>query len=93
MPGKEAMGILIQVQSHFLLNDVSFALTHVDTGTIFHNLKRESHNKLILENMPSGTFELLIYAHNCLTNLNNGGYLSNIDVAYTIDVNLIRWSS
>jgi hypothetical protein len=88
LPDKEGMGIMIYTQSNFLLNDINFALTHIETGTIYHNLKRESMNKLILENMAAGTFELLIYAHNCLTNL-DFDYIQSIDVSYSIDLNMI----
>jgi hypothetical protein len=28
-------------------------------------------NKLIVDNLGAGTYELLIYAHNCFTNMND----------------------
>ena len=56
-------------------------MTHIETGEISHNLKRESVNKLILENLKGGTYELLIYVHNCFTNImEKGKFLENIEI-------------
>lgn len=60
-----------------MLNDINFALTHIDSNTIYHNTRRENNNKLVLDNLPKGTYELLVYSHQCLTNMESG-YLNNI---------------
>ena len=43
--------------------------------------------------MPEGEFELIIYAHHCLTNMKEGDYLKELDAKYVVDLNFIRWST
>jgi hypothetical protein len=46
----------------------------------------------VLDNLPGGEFELIIYGHHCLTNLKSD-YLEKLDVKYLVDINFIRWST
>jgi hypothetical protein len=90
LPAKKGLGSIFITSSDFLFNDVNFALTHLSTDQIFHNIRRENLNKLVLDELPEGEYEFLVYAHHCLTNMESG-YLSSIAAKYQIDFNLIRW--
>ena len=48
---------------------------------------------MVLDNLPGGEFELIIFAHHCLTNMEEGGYLEKLDVKFIVDFNIIRWSA
>ena len=67
------------------------ALTHVQTNKIYHNMRRENRNKIMLENMKGGDYELLVYTHNCLTNMQSAP-LQSLDLEFSIDLNLIKWN-
>jgi hypothetical protein len=54
-------------------------------------VKREGVNKLVLLKLEVGEYELLVYAHNCLSFLDNGKQISSFDVSFSIDFNFIRW--
>lgn len=47
----------------------------------------------MIDNLPEGEFELIIYAHHCLTNMKKGDYLESLDVKFIVDFNIVRWSS
>lgn len=82
---------MISVSSDFLLNDINFALTHVSSSTVLHNVKRENINKLVSSSLLEGEYELTIYTHQCLTNMQSG-FLENLNSQYLVDLNFIRWS-
>ena len=81
---------MINTESDFLFNDVNFALTNLQTKHIYKNTRRENINKLVLDNLEEGEYELLVYAHHCLTNMDNN-YLKTMIAKYTIDFHFIRW--
>ena len=48
--------------------------------------------KLVLERLLPGDYELVIYAHNCLSNLGNGlESLRMIDMRARVDAKVVRW--
>lgn len=54
---------MISIQSDYILNDINFALTHIPSQTVLHNVKRENINKLVTDNLEGGEYELIIYTH------------------------------
>ena len=40
--------------------------------------------------LNEGQYELMIYTHNCLTNMESG-YLNNLAVKFVFDINLVHW--
>lgn len=69
------LGLIINVNSDFLLNDVNFALTSISNNKVFHHVRNENNNKMLIENLPGGNYELIIYAHNCLSNLDKNAMI------------------
>ena len=51
---KKGTGLLILIESDFLLNDVSFLLTNVKSKKSYRTIRGEGYNKLFVENVPSG---------------------------------------
>ena len=45
------------------------------------------------ENIPGGEYELLIFAHNCLSNIKDpSDIIERMDVNFRIDINFIKWT-
>lgn len=63
--------MIVVIKSDFMLNNVNFALTNLNNNKILHNVRKENIVKLVADNIPGGEYELLIYAHNCLSNVRN----------------------
>ena len=50
--------------------------------------------KLVLERLLPGDYELVIYAHNCLSNLGSDSGLDSlrmIDMRARVDAKVVRW--
>lgn len=56
-----------------MLNNVNFALSNINNERMFHNTRRENQVHLVAKDIPGGEYELLIYAHNCLSNVQREG--------------------
>lgn len=62
-------GIVIDVNSDFLLSNVNFAINNVVTGQVVEDERRESSGKLVVEHLVPGPYELILYTHECVTNM------------------------
>lgn len=63
------LGIIMTIKSDFLINNVNFALSNLNNNRILKTIRKENMVKLVADSMPGGKYELLIYAHNCLSNI------------------------
>ncbi|CDW81429.1 laminin subunit alpha-like [Stylonychia lemnae] len=93
IPKMKDLGVLITVRSDFALNNVNFALTNVNNDRLLRNVRHENMVHLVASDIPGGDYELLIYAHNCLTNVQDSyerDQLKFLDVGFQIDLNFIR---
>lgn len=86
------IGIIISIHSDFQMNDINFAFTNLKNNKIYHHIRSENNNKVLLENIPGGQYELLIYAHSCLSNVDRGG-LQSIDANFLIDIHFLKWDT
>jgi len=77
------VGIILQVMSDFLLNDVNFALTPLNEEPL-HNFRQESQNSLLEAKLPPGSYDLMIYTHNCLSTASNP--IQNMDVTFKVHI-------
>jgi len=69
IPKIKDLGIMITIRSDFSLNNVNFALTNINNDRLLRNERYENMVHLIAKDIPGGDYELLIYAHNCLSNV------------------------
>jgi hypothetical protein len=50
--------------------------------------------KLVADNLHGGEYELLIYAHNCLSNIEGtSDLLNSMDVDFQLDINFLKWTA
>lgn len=76
-----------------MLNDVNFALTNLNNNKIFQHSRTENSNKLVLESLPGGDYEFLIYAHNCLSNIEESyDMIKSLDTQFEVDIHFIKWT-
>ena len=63
LPSSATNGISIEINSDFLRNDVSFALTDVKTKKMHANSRNMLGKRLVIEELESEEYELTIYMH------------------------------
>jgi hypothetical protein len=86
------LGLLVNVESNFLLNDVNFVLSRVNSTLrsgsvnphIFRNTRQEGQNMVLIDSLPAGQYNLILYAHSCLSNTNEASHLSELAIAFDI---------
>jgi len=85
-------GLVVEVQSDFLLSGVNLAITNKETGTIMEDERRDSSGKLIIGRLVPGPYVLVLYTHECITNMDPGAgqAISSFDLALKMSVRLLR---
>lgn len=87
-------GLLIDVQSDFLLSGVNLAINNVATGQIIEGEEKDHTNKLIVGKLTPGKYELIIYTHEAITNMDpaHGVAISSFDIFLEMSIRAIRIS-
>lgn len=62
-------GLVIEIVSDFLLSGVNLAINNVVTGQVIEDERRDSSGKLIVGHLVPGPYELIVYSHECVTNM------------------------
>jgi hypothetical protein len=84
-------GLVIEVQSDFLLSGVNLAINNVATGAVVEDERRDSSGKLVVGRLVPGSYELFLYTHECVTNMDTAGRsMRPFDLALKISVRLLR---
>lgn len=89
-------GLIIEVQSDFLLSGVNVAINNVATGAVVEDERRDSSGKLVVGRLVPGSYELFLYTHECVTNMAtslsspDGRSMRPFDLALKISVRLLR---
>ena len=87
-------GLVVEVQSDFLLSGVNLAITNKETGAVLEDERRDSSGKLIIGRLVPGPYLLVLYTHECITNMDPGAgqAISSFDLALKMSVRLLRLS-
>ena len=64
-------GMVIDIENDFLLSGVNFAIWNLATGQIVEDLRQESSSRLIVGRLVPGPYDLILYGHSCITNMDN----------------------
>jgi len=85
-------GLVIELVSNFLLSGVNLAINNVATGQIVEDEKRESSGKLIVGHLVPGPYELIVYTHECVTNMDpsHDKAISSFDMLFQMSTRLLR---
>jgi hypothetical protein len=62
-------GLDIELHSDFLLNGVNVAISNTATGSIIEDERIDSTGKLLVSRLEPGSYELILYTHECATNM------------------------
>mmetsp|Transcript_21057 Transcript_21057/g.32606 ORF Transcript_21057/g.32606 Transcript_21057/m.32606 type:complete len:287 (+) Transcript_21057:781-1641(+) len=85
-------GLVVDVHSDFLLSGVNFALSNVATGQVIEEDGSETSGKLVVGRLFPGEYELIVYTHECITNMDpaHGQAISAFDTLVHMSVRLLR---
>ena len=89
---EDQAGLLIEVQSDFLLAGINVAINNVATGQVVEDERRDSSGKLLVGRLVPGNYELIVYTHECITNMDpaKGTAISSFDLLMQMSVRLLR---
>jgi hypothetical protein len=62
-------GLVVELQSDFLLSGLNVAINNVETGQIVEDQRRDSSSKLVIGYLLPGKYEMIVYTHECITNM------------------------
>ena len=62
-------GLVVEIQSDFLLSGINLAINNVETGQIVEDERRDSSSKLVIGYLLPGKYEMIVYTHECITNM------------------------
>lgn len=80
-------GIIIELYSEFLRNDVSFALTTLSSKRSLGHQRTMLGKRLVLEELTPGEYEFTIYLHQSLSNFET--QITSLDVSFSIGLSFI----
>jgi len=85
-------GLVIELVSDFLLSGVNLAINNVATGQVVEDERRDSSGKLIVGHLVPGPYELIVYTHECVTNMDPalGKAISSFDLLLQMSTRLLR---
>ena len=88
-------GLVIDIENDFLLSGVNFAISNIATGQIVEDLRHESSGRLIVGRLVPGPYELIVYAHNCITNMGDRDHdqMKSFDILLHMKARLLRMSN
>jgi hypothetical protein len=77
-----------------LLSGVVLAINNVATGQIVEDEKSESGSKLLAGHLTPGPYELIVYGHECITNIDpeQDHAFNSFDLLLQMSVRLVRVS-
>lgn len=84
-------GLDIEVNSDFLLSQVSISVRNKLTGELVADERREGSARLVVPKLSVGSYEIVAYTHMCVTNMQSG-YIPTFDVLFDVSVNTVRIS-
>ena len=85
-------GIFIELQSDFLLSGANVAINNRVTGQIIEGKRHDSSSRLVIEHMQPGEYDLIIYTHEAVTNMDPSQEktLTSFDLLLQLSVRLLR---
>jgi len=85
-------GLIVEVQSDFLLSGVHVAVKNRHTGQMVEFEQRDDTNRMVLRRMVPGPYELIVYTHEGVTNIGStkGGKIDSFDLVLQMSVRLLR---
>lgn len=85
-------GLDIELQSDFLLSGVNVAISNVETGSVIEDERTDSSGKLLVSRLQPGAYELILYTHECATNMDpaHGTAISSFDLLLSMKLRLVR---
>lgn len=85
-------GLVVEVQSDFLLSGINVAINNVETGQIVEDERRDSSSKLVVGYLLPGRYEMIVYTHECVTNMDpeHGKAISSFDLRLQMSMRLLR---
>lgn len=89
------IGLLINIESNFLVNDVNFVLSRTGglnkkdkNHHIFKNQRQEGQNLLLVPELQAGHYNLIVFAHSCLSNVQ--GSPETLPIDFDIELSFFR---
>jgi hypothetical protein len=75
-------GLIVEIQSDFLLSGINVAINNVATGQIVEDERRDSSSKLVVGYLLPGKYEMIVYTHECITNMDpeHGKAINSFDI-------------
>jgi len=75
-----------------LLSGVNVAISNVATGQVLEDERRDSSGRLVVGRLVPGAYELIVYTHESLTNMDpeHGVAIHAFDLLLTMSVRLLR---
>jgi hypothetical protein len=52
--------------------------------------RREATSRLIFPKLAAGKYEIVVYTHKCVTNIQEGEYMANFDLLFDIAIRTVR---
>lgn len=85
-------GLEIELHSDFLLNGVNVAISNTATGAIIEDERIDTTGKLLVSKLEPGSYELILYTHQCATNMDpeHGNTIFAFDLLLSISLKLVR---
>ena len=85
-------GLVVEIQSDFLLSGVNLAISNRETGAIVEDERRDTSGKLIIGHLVPGEYQMILYTHECITNMDpaSGQAFSSFDMALKVSFRLLR---
>lgn len=89
---EDDVGLDIEVHSDFLLSGLNVAISNVATGQVVEDERRDSSSQLLVGRLLPGAYELIVYTHQCVTNMDQevAPALTGFDLLLTMSVRLLR---
>lgn len=84
-------GIDIELNSDFLLSAVNVMVRSSQTGQVVSDERREGNARVIIPKLEPGNYDILVYSHKCITNMNSG-YIDFFDLLLELSMRPIRLS-
>ena len=84
-------GISIELNSDFLLSAANVVVRSSQTGQVVSDERREGNARVIIPKLEPGNYDVLIYTHKCVTNMQSG-FIEFFDLLLELRMKPIRLS-